>query len=76
MNCSTITKVAMDAHKKQHQVAYCQPGMDQITEFRINNTVKDVKKMVKKIRKRVRDLFLARRLFYHQKLRRSKIFVE
>lgn len=51
MNRSTITKVAIDAHKKQHQIAYRQPGMDQITEFRINNTVKDVKKMVKKIMK-------------------------
>jgi len=51
MTRSQITKVAMDAHKKEHQVAYRHPETQQLTEFSINNTIKDVKKMVKKILK-------------------------
>ncbi len=48
MNQSQITIVGMDVHKKQHQIAYHHPQTGKLIEFTINNTAKDVKKMVKK----------------------------
>ena len=48
---NTITYVAMDTHKKQHKVALHYPCQEEIVEFTINNTVRDIKKMVKKITK-------------------------
>ncbi len=47
----TITYVAMDTHKKQHTIALHYPSQEEIVEFTINNTVRDIKKMVKKISK-------------------------
>ncbi len=45
---NTITYVAMDTHKKQHKIALHYPCQEEIVEFTINNTVRDIKKMVKK----------------------------
>jgi transposase len=50
---NTITYVAMDTHKKQHKVALHYPCQEEIVEFTINNTTRDIKKMVKKITKQV-----------------------
>lgn len=47
-----ITKVAMDTHKKQHAVAMVSCETGQIEVFTVNNTAKDIKKMVGKIKKR------------------------
>ena len=44
-----ITYVAMDTHKKQHKIALHYPGQEEIVEFTINNTIRDIKKMVNKI---------------------------
>ena len=41
----------MDTHKKQHKVALHYPCQEEIVEFAINNTVRDIKKMVNKIKK-------------------------
>ena len=48
---NTITYVAMDTHKKQHKIALHYPCQEEIVEFAINNTVRDIKKMVNKIKK-------------------------
>jgi len=48
---TTITHVAMDTHKKQHQVAWVHPATGEIQEFGVPNTVRDIERMVKKIRK-------------------------
>ena len=49
---NTITHVAMDTHKKEHKVALHYPGEEQIVRFAIKNTVRDIKKMVSKIKKK------------------------
>ena len=46
---NSITYVAMDTHKKQHKIALHSPCQEEIVEFTINNTVRDINKMVKKI---------------------------
>ena len=46
---NTVTYVAMDTHKKQHKIALHYPCQEEIVEFTINNTVRDINKMVKKI---------------------------
>jgi len=46
---NSITYIAMDTHKKQHKVALHYPSQEEIVEFTINNTIRDIKKMVKKI---------------------------
>jgi transposase len=51
---NTITYVAMDTHKKQHRVALHYPFQEEVFEFTINNTVRDINKMVKKIIKEAR----------------------
>jgi len=48
---NTITYVAMDTHKKQHKIALHYPCQEEIIEFTVNNTVRDIKKMVNKIKK-------------------------
>lgn len=48
---NTITYVAMDTHKKQHKIALHYPCREEIVEFSINNTARDIKKMVNKITK-------------------------
>jgi transposase len=47
-----ITYVAMDTHKKQHNLALYYPGQEEIVELTINNTLRDIKKMVKKIKRK------------------------
>jgi transposase len=42
----------MDTHKKEHKVALHYPGEEQIARFAIKNTVRDIKKMVSKIKKK------------------------
>ena len=46
-----ITYVGMDTHKKQHKIALHHPRQEEILEFTINNTIRDIKKMVNKIKK-------------------------
>lgn len=41
----------MDTHKKQHQVAWVHPETAEVQEFTVPNTVREIKRMVKKIRK-------------------------
>lgn len=44
-----ITYVAMDTHKKQHKIALHYPNQEEIIEFTVKNTAREIKKMVKKI---------------------------
>lgn len=46
-----ITYVAMDTHKKQHQVAWVHPDTGEIQEFAVANTPREIERMVKKLRK-------------------------
>ena len=46
-NCTTY--VAMDTHKKQHNVALLDRGTGEIRQFSVKNTGKDIAKMVKSI---------------------------
>ena len=46
-NCSTY--VAMDTHKKQHNVALLDRRTGEIRQFSVKNTAKDIAKMVKSI---------------------------
>jgi len=48
---NSITYAAMDTHKKDHQVAVHFPEQEEILQFTIKNTARDVTKMVKKILK-------------------------
>jgi transposase len=41
----------MDTHKKQHKIALHYPCNQEIVEFTVNNTARDIKKMVNKITK-------------------------
>lgn len=45
------TYVAMDTHKKQHRVALLYSQTGEIQEFTVKNTVKDITKMVKRVKK-------------------------
>src|SRR4030043_584 len=47
----TITNAAMDTHKKQHKIALHYPCREEFVEFAITNTVRDIRKMVNKIKK-------------------------
>jgi transposase len=42
----------MDTHKKQHKVALHYPCQQEVVEFALKNTVRDIKSMVKKVTKR------------------------
>lgn len=53
---SIITYVAMDTHKKQHKIALHYPEMKEIVEFSVNNTARDIKRMVKKIQKQAKGV--------------------
>jgi len=48
---NTITYVAMDTHKKQHKIALHYPCQEEIVEFTVNNAIRDIKKMVNKVKK-------------------------
>lgn len=45
----SITYVAMDTHKKEHNLALHYPGQQEIVRFTVRNTARDIAKMVKKI---------------------------
>ena len=49
---TSITHVAMDTHKKQHAVAWADPDTGEIQVFTVQNTVRDITKMVKKIQRK------------------------
>ena len=42
----------MDTHKKQHAVDLVHPDTGEVQAFTVNNTAKDIKKMVKKIQRK------------------------
>ncbi len=46
-----LTYVAMDTHKKQHNVAFILPGSAEIIEMVVANTAREIGRMVKKIKK-------------------------
>jgi hypothetical protein len=48
---TSITHVAMDTHKKQHQVAWVNPETGEIQAFSVVNTPREIERMVRKIRK-------------------------
>lgn len=48
---TSITYVGMDTHKKEHTVAFHYPGCEEIVQFTVKNSVREVKKMVRKIKK-------------------------
>ncbi len=48
----SITKVALDTHKNQHTGAIVNCETGEMDVFTVKNTVKDIKKMVVKLRKR------------------------
>ena len=45
------TYVALDAHKNQHQVAMIRPGHDEIEEWTVANTARDLRRMLRRIKK-------------------------
>jgi len=49
----SITYVALDAHKKEHKVAMLLPGSDALEEWVVKNQSREIKRMVKRIRRRV-----------------------
>lgn len=48
---TSITHVALDTHKKEHVVAWADPQTGVVEVFTVRNTVKDIKKMVKKLQR-------------------------
>jgi transposase len=42
----------MDTHKKQHAVGLVYPDTGEVQDFTVNNTAKDIKKMVRKIQRK------------------------
>ena len=48
---TSITHVAMDVHKKQHDVALVYPDTGELQRFTVRNTQEELARMVKRIRK-------------------------
>ena len=48
---TSITHVALDTHKKQHQVAWVHPDTGEIQQFTVANTARELTRMVRRIRK-------------------------
>ena len=48
---NSVTYIGMDTQKKQHNVAVHYPDDEQIVQFSVKNNARDIKKMVKKIKK-------------------------
>lgn len=46
-----ITHVALDGHKKEHQVCMQLPGEESVREFSVKNQPREIKRMVKRIQK-------------------------
>ncbi len=49
---TNITHAAMDTHKKEHVVALAYADTGEIEVFSVHNTVKEIKKMVKRIQRK------------------------
>lgn len=49
---NSTTYVALDAHKKEHKVAMLAPGSDIAEEWVVKNQPQEIKRMVKRIRRR------------------------
>lgn len=54
----SITYVALDAHKKEHKVAMLPSGSDVIEEWVVKNQSREIKRMVKRIRRQVSGLII------------------
>jgi transposase len=50
---TSITYVAMDVHKKEHQVAWVNPKTGEVQTFSVRNTPAELAKMVKRMREQV-----------------------
>jgi transposase len=50
---TSITYVAMDVHKKQHEVAWVNPKTGEVQTFTVRNTEAELTKMVQRIRRQV-----------------------
>lgn len=50
---TSITYVAMDVHKKQHEVAWVNPKTGEVQTFSVRNTQAELAKMVKRMREQV-----------------------
>jgi transposase len=48
---NTITYAAMDTHKKHHKIALQYPNQEELVEFTVENNLRDIKKMVNKIKR-------------------------
>ncbi len=48
---NSITYVAMDTHKKEHQIAMLLAGETQMRQWTVANRAQDLKRIVKKIQK-------------------------
>jgi len=48
---NSITYVAMDTHKKEHRVTLLDSQTGEVQEFTVQNTLKDITRMVKRIQK-------------------------
>ena len=46
---TSITYVAMDVHKKQHEVAWVNPKTGEVQTFTVRNTEAELTKMVQRI---------------------------
>lgn len=49
----SITYVGMDVHKNEHKVALLSPGGDVIEQWVVKNQAREIKRMVKRIRRKV-----------------------
>ena len=49
-----ITYVALDAHKKEHQVAMMVPGQERLEEWSVLNQPREIGRMMKRIKERAR----------------------
>jgi len=50
---TSITYMAMDVHKKQHEVAWVNPKTGEVQTFSVRNTEAELTKMVQRIRRQV-----------------------
>jgi transposase len=50
---TSITYVAMDVHKKQHEVAWVNPKTGEVQTFSVGNTQAELGKMVKRMREQI-----------------------
>lgn len=48
---TSVTKVALDTHKKQHTVAWVAPETGEVEVFTVKNNLKDIRKMVRRLKK-------------------------